>query len=73
MKRGYRNRVSCVTCHGSPTTYAYQSAFAVIFDEDGKPLPNTLAATTVSEVEQAAVRWKRGRPGWAALRKLMPE
>ena len=67
------NRASCVTCHGSPTTYALQSAIAVLFDEEGKPPPNTLAAMTVGDVERAAVRWKQERPGWAALRKWMPE
>ena len=75
------NRASCVVCHSAPGVYGFNSiqgfAFGlpgVVRNEDGNELKrHALAAMTVEKVEKAAVKWKEGQPGWAALRKLLPE
>ncbi len=75
------NRTSCLVCHSAPGVYGFNSiqgfAFGlpgIVRDEDGDELKrHVLAAMTVEKVEQAAVQWKEGQPGWVALRKLLPE
>ena len=66
----------CFACHSLPGVASFNSYFnyrdhvqagaAVV-----RPFP--LSQMPVSEVAGAAVKWKEGRPNWAALRKLLEE
>lgn len=75
------NRASCAACHNFPGVYSFNSVQGFSFGgmqslriEDGEePKPHTLLATPVGQVERSAVEWKEKQPGWAALRKRLPE
>ena len=75
---------TCIGCHRFPGVYGFNSfhesfPFAIREkssrgdDEGYVPKSHALTAITVDKVEQAAVRWKEGRPGRKALKKLLPE
>jgi hypothetical protein len=77
------NRDSCLGCHQYPGVYGFNSfhgdfPFNVSRDLRGEgrggrvPRPHALAPMPVGQVERAAVKWKEGRPGWEAIRKLLP-
>jgi hypothetical protein len=63
---------SCFACHSLPGAYSFNSYFHFrVARGQGDPRPAALAETAPAEALAAAVRWKRGRPGWASLRELL--
>ncbi len=65
----------CFACHSLPGVASFNSFFNYrlnLRDDDGRR-PLSLAEMPVSKVAAAAVKWKEGRPNWAALRKLLAE
>src|SRR5262249_30344478 len=66
---------NCFGCHSLPGVSSFNSFFNYrnnLSDSD-RPRPFSLSDMRVSEVAGAAVKWKEGRPNWAALRKLLAE
>jgi hypothetical protein len=68
-------RRNCFGCHSLPGVSSFNSFFnyRTHLSDSGRPRPFSLSAMAVSEVAGAAVKWKEGRPNWAALRKLLAE
>jgi hypothetical protein len=67
------NRQQCLACHASASIYSTMS-FQRYVPSDEQPGTDSpplypIAATTVEKVEQAAIKWKVGQPGWKALAK----
>lgn len=67
---------SCFGCHSLPGVYSFNSYLnyrSHLHDRDTTARPFSLSEMPISEVAGAAVKWKAGRPNWAALRKLLAE
>jgi hypothetical protein len=67
---------TCFVCHSLPGIASFNSHFNFrghLHDSDTAARPFSLSEMPVSEVAGAAVKWKEGRPNWAALRKLLAE
>jgi hypothetical protein len=72
--RQYPIKSSCISCHALPGIASFNSFFDYRHNLHGEALrPYTLLEMPVAEVAGAAVKWKEGRPSWAALRKLLEE
>jgi hypothetical protein len=74
---GTARRQSCFDCHAVSTLYGTRSfqrlwTYDEALNERSPPL-FPVAATNVQAVEKTAVKWKESQPGWATLRKLLPE
>ncbi len=66
----------CFDCHSLPGVASFNSHFNFRGHPNASNTvarPFSLAEMPVSEVAGAAVKWKEGRPNWAALRKLLAE
>ena len=66
----------CFACHSLPGAASFNSHFNFrghLNDTTTAARPFSLSEMPVSKVAGAAVKWKEGRPNWAALRKLMAE
>jgi hypothetical protein len=66
----------CFACHSFPGAYSFNCFFNFRISDlqDGNAgRPAALAEMSPSEALGTAARWKQGRPGWAALRGLLPE
>ena len=69
-------KADCFQCHSLPGVASFNSYFnsrTHLSDRDATARPCSLSETPVSEVAEAAVKWKMGRPNWTALRKLLAE
>ena len=68
-------RRDCFACHSLPGVSSFNSFFNYRTSLSGsdRPRPFSLSEMPVSEVATAAVKWKEGRPNWAALRHLLAE
>ena len=69
-------KADCFQCHSLPGVASFNSYFnsrTHLSDRDATARPFSLSETPVSEVAEAAVKWKAGRPNWTALRKLLAE
>ncbi len=76
---------TCIGCHRFPGVYSFNSFYGMFpghlrsdlrrQEEGGGDVPkaNGLTASTVRQVEQAAVKWKEEQAGWKALRMLLPQ
>jgi hypothetical protein len=67
-------KADCFQCHSFPGVASFNSYFnsrSHLHDRDTAARPFSLAEMPVAEVAGAAVKWQEGRPGWAALRKLL--
>ena len=65
---------NCFACHGLPGVYSFNSLqdFRSGITRDGDKLrPFPLAEMSVSQVSDAAVKWKEGQPNWTSLRRLL--
>jgi hypothetical protein len=66
----------CFACHSLPGVASFNSYFNYrdhVQTGAAVVRPFSLSEMPVSEVAGAAVKWKEGRPNWAALRKLLEE
>jgi hypothetical protein len=66
----------CFACHSLPGVASFNSYFNYRDQvQAGAAVvrPFSLSEMPVSEVAGASVKWKEGRPNWAALRKLLEE
>jgi hypothetical protein len=65
----------CLRCHSLPGVASFNSHFNYRGDLGNAAGARAflLSEMPVSEVAGAAVKWKEGRPNWAALRKLLEE
>ena len=69
-------RKVCFACHSLPGVCSFNSYLnyrAYVQAGAAVVRPFSLSEMPVSEVARAAVKWKEGRPNWAALRKLLEE
>jgi hypothetical protein len=68
-------RKGCFACHSLPGVASFNSYFNyrgnLVNATVGRPF--SLSEMPAAEVAAAAVKWKEGRPSWAALRKLLAE
>jgi hypothetical protein len=65
-------RGSCFSCHGLPGVSSFNSFFDFRHNlHDEAHHPYTLLEMPVADVAGAAVKWKEGRPSWAALQKVL--
>jgi hypothetical protein len=64
----------CLQCHSLPGVASFNSHLNYRGHLGNVPaVAFSLAETPVSKVAGAAVKWKEGRPNWAALRELLAE
>ncbi len=63
----------CFACHSYPGVYSFNSFRNFRGGGGGDNGPAPLAAMSLAEVNQAAIKWKLDRPNWSSLRRLLAE
>ena len=63
----------CFGCHSYPGVYSFNSFRNFRGGGGGDNGPAPLAAMSLAEVNQAAIKWKQDRPNWSSLRRLLAE
>lgn len=67
--RSVRSRM-CITCHPLPGVFSFNT-FAQNFSATPERKGSRLAVAAVEDVLASGMRWKRRRPDWLLLRRLM--
>jgi hypothetical protein len=69
------SRASCAVCHTFPGAYSFNSVPGLAFGGTVRPVGDGLqrppGPVTPATVEKEAIKWKEGRPAWAALVKWL--